>query len=171
MEAIYNDGTPEGYFEALLCSEFLRTLPGTESLFHNWMPILTQPPADYPSAWDTYLDVTDWRPRILLSKDWSPTLLAYSRYIENGVEGSDGRDIIHLTQYSFERNLYHYHYKQIRMHLACPEEQIEDNSRYKDGRCCCVFNESPIMIAREQKGWCKFKNVRWLFEPPLGGSK
>lgn len=55
MEAIYNDGTPEGYFEALLCSEFLRTLPGTESLFHNWTPILNQPPADYPSAWDTYL--------------------------------------------------------------------------------------------------------------------
>lgn len=171
MEAIYNDGTPEGYFEALLCSEFLRTLPGTESLFHNWMPILNQPPADYPSAWDTYLDVTDWRPRILLSEDWSPTLLAYSRYIENGTEGSDGRDIIHLTQYSFERNLWHYHYKQIKMNLACPEGQIEDNSRYKDGRCCCVFNESSIMIAREKNGSDKLLKIRSLFETPRGGSK
>lgn len=114
---------------------------------------------------------TDWRPRILLSEDWSPTLLAYSRYIENGTEGSDGRDIIHLTQYSFERNLWHYHYKQIKMNLACPEGQIEDNSRYKDGRCCCVFNESSIMIVREKNGSDKLLKIRSLFETPRGGSK
>lgn len=169
MEAIYHDGTAYGCFEALLCSEFLSALPGTNSVYQHWMPFLTAPPPDYPSAWDTYLDVTDWRPRILMSKSRTPILLAYARYIENGTEGSDGRDLIHLTQYSFERNLWHYHYKQLRMNLARPEEQIEDNSRYKDGRWCYVFNESTIVIAQEREGWCKFKNIRPMFEAPQAG--
>ena len=104
-----------------------------------------------------------------MSKSRTPILLAYARYIENGTEGSDGRDLIHLTQYSFERNLWHYHYKQLRMNLARPEEQIEDNSRYKDGRWCCVFNASTIVIAQEREGWCKFKNIRPMFEAPPAG--
>ena len=29
LEAIYNDGTPEGYFEAVLCSLFLEAIPYT----------------------------------------------------------------------------------------------------------------------------------------------
>lgn len=170
MEAIYGDGTPEGYFEALLCSEFLCALPGTGSVYQHWMPFLIAPPIDYLSSWDTYLDVTDWRPRILLSKDWSLTLLAFSRHIENGLEGSDGQDTILLTQYSFERNLKWYHLKQLKLNSACHEEQIEDDSRYSNDRRCCVFNESSILVAREKEGRSKFGKIRSLFAPTQDGS-
>ena len=149
MEAIYNDGTPEGYFEALLCDLFLAVLPYTQYEQEHWDVIITDPPADFQFAWDSNIEIADWQPRMITDAYGGNTLLVFRRKIENGIGSSSGKDSIYLSQYEFQRHLSWYHAfrkKNYRMYHG----QIDDDTRYTDQCCCCVSAESSILIAHEK---------------------
>ena len=55
MEAIYNDGSHEGYLESLLCELFLSAIPYTRFEKDHWHIIMTQPPADLEQKWENGL--------------------------------------------------------------------------------------------------------------------
>lgn len=148
MEAVYNDGSHEGYFEALLCDLFLRAIPYTQFERNNWDIIMTQPPADLEQNWDTRLILPDWRPRAIGGED-TDTILLCRRVIENGLGSSNGRDRIYLTQYNFLDSLKMYHaLGEKNKHSMC-RGQIDDDKRYNENRKCCVSSSSTILIAEE----------------------
>lgn len=149
MEAIYHDGTPEGYFEALLCELFLFALPYTRYERENWDIIETTPPHEFQTKWDSYLEFPDWRPR-LITNFYGSTLLVFRRKIENGLGSSSGRDRIYLSQREFKRRLCLYHTFSAN-HSSMYHGQIDDDTRYTDRRHCCVSSESSILIAEEKE--------------------
>lgn len=157
MEAIYNDGTPEGYFEAVLCEIFLSALPYTCFEKDHWNIILTTPPTAFNQTWDIHLSILDWQPRVIYCNDTCQFLTLLQRNIENGFGSSDGRDSIYLTQYTFQHDLALYH----AFHPKTPREpypgQIDDNSRYTDIRHCCVSISSSISVAKEKNSTAKFQ--------------
>ncbi len=145
MEAIYHDGTSEGYFEAVLCTLFLQAIPYRYYEQEHWNIIMTEPPSDLTEKWHTVVDITDWTPRIVGNK-----IIAFVRDIENGCGSSDGCDHIYLTQFSFERYLGHYHvFKENKTH-SMYKNQINDDRRYNDKRHCCVCSGNPVLIAKEK---------------------
>jgi hypothetical protein len=100
LEVIHNDGTPEGYFEAILCRLFLDAIPYAHFETAHWDIIMTKRPADFNEAWDCRVNIPDWRPRAIT--DFNPTrILVFQRNIENGIGASDGRDRVYLNQYKF----------------------------------------------------------------------
>lgn len=150
MEAIYNDATPEGYFEALLCERFLSALPYARYEQELWDVIMTQPPSSLDDRWDSYVSIQDWRPRAIGDERRVNTLLVFQRKIENGIGGSSGRDRIYLTQYSFQSRLGPYHSLSAVNRRAEYRAQIDDDTRYSQTRRCCVSAASSILIAEEK---------------------
>lgn len=146
MEAIYHDGTNEGYFEAVLCSLFLRGLPYTHFLYNHWDIIMNEPPSNIQKGWGAFVDVPCWIPRRVEN-----TIIAFKREIENGYDSSDGRDRIYLTQFHFVENLGHYHFVESQKRHSMYPNRIKDDKRYNEKRHCCVFFESTVLVAREKE--------------------
>ena len=145
MEAIYHNGTNEGYFEAVLCSIFLDAIPYTHFEQNHWNVIMNEPPSNIKDRWDTSVDISDWAPRVV-----DNTVIAFVQKIENGIGGSDGRDRIYLTQFYFQKRLGFYHaFKADNIH-SMYKNQIDDDKRYNDERHCCVFTSSSVLITREK---------------------
>lgn len=144
MEAIYHDGSPEGYLEAVLCESFLAALPYQQYEQDNWHIVETAPPADLDERWDVRLRLPDWRPRTV-----GNTLLLCRRVVENGLGSSSGRDRIYLTQYSFQPSLAMYHHVRPRDRHSVYRGQIDDDKRYGERRRCCVAASSAILLAEE----------------------
>ena len=140
LEAVYNDGTPEGYFEAILLFEFLATLPRK---LQNYRPTVIE--TKYPEStdgWDIIVEIPNWEPRLEGSR-----IIAITRLVENGIGGSDGRDSYFLSQYKFQRNLGMYHAFMPKKERPLYKSQIDDDKRYTKERHCSVFVESSIQIA------------------------
>ena len=154
MEAIYHDGTTEGYFEALLCSLFLSALPYVRYEQERWDIIMTKPPADLDSAWDSYMEIPDWRPRMIANTLCANTLLVFRRKIENGFGASSGKDRIYLSEYNFQNRLNWYHTLE-RRERTMYHGRINDDTRYTEKRRCCVSTASSILIACEKEGSVK----------------
>lgn len=150
MEAIFNDGTAEGYFEALLCGQFLSALPYTYHEQNHWDRIVTAPPFHFYSAWDSYIDIEDWRPRIVSDSSDETTLFVFRRKIEHGFGGSSGQDCIYLSQYNFQRRLLWWYRALGRNTSSMYHGHILDDARYTADRRCCVSTTSSILIAREK---------------------
>jgi len=144
MEAIYNDGTAEGYFEAVLCSLFLDAIPYTRFEQDRWNIIECSLPENYDDAWDSRVAVADWSPRCS-----GHTLIAFRRVVENGIGASDGKDRIYLTQYMFQKG--------IRECLFLEDlnvrssRHILDDTRYNETRRCCVFTKSSVLVAVQKE--------------------
>ena len=143
MEAIYHDGTDEGYFEAVLCSLLLDAIPYLHFHNRNLKIIMDNPPPDFHMRWNTVVNIETWTPRRV-----NRSIIAFKRCIEDGVESSDGKDRIYLTQFVFERNLGFYHAFATKKH-SMYRSQIDDDKRYNKNRCCCVFKESSVFVAEE----------------------
>ena len=150
MEAIYNDGSHEGYFEALLCDLFIAAIPYTRFERDNWHIVMAAQPPDLESNWDVRLDFPDWRPRAIGDKH-PDTIILCRRVVENGFGSSSGRDRIYLTQYNFQDSLKMYHAFGGKNKQSMFHGQINDDNRYNEKRKCCVSSPSAILIAEEKE--------------------
>ena len=150
MEAIYNDGTPEGYFEAVLCELFLSAIPYTYFEQEHWNIIMPSSPTNLDDGWNSLVNILDWRPRAIANSRPN-TILVFQRKIENGFGSSSGRDRIYLTQYLTQKNLKHYHqYPPKSTHLKRYRGQIDNDKRYTETRHCCISLKSSVLIAKEK---------------------
>ena len=148
MEAIYHDGTPEGYFESLLCEQFLSALPYTQYEQEHWDVIETAPPQNFQVKWASYLELSDWRPR-LITDFYGSSLLVFRRKIENGLGSSSGRDRIYLSQHAFKQQFSLY--RTFKAKSSGMYHGHIDDARYTGRRHCCVSTESSILIAQEKE--------------------
>lgn len=147
MEAIYNDGTAEGYFEAVLCSLFLDAIPYTCFQQNRWNMIERLLPENYDDAWDSKVALADWNPRYS-----GHTLTALSRRIENGFGASDGKDRIYLTQFNFCTSVNdHLLMTVLRTKRPIDTNHITDSNRYGETRKCCVFTQSSVLVAVQKE--------------------
>lgn len=151
MEAIYNDGTPYGYFEALLAEEFLGAIPYTCFERKNWDFCIMNYPECFPEDWNVYERFTDLRPHMITTPH-GVIISAYWNHPENGIGSSDGCDKIRLAQHQFYESLRWYHGVHRRNKHTMYKAQIKDYERYRDGRHCCVSKEYAITVA-VQKDW------------------
>lgn len=152
MEAVYNDGTPEGYFDALIFEQLLHTIPYVKYERKPWNNYQFGPPDDFNRLWDKYVEITDWVPRVIEHGEKRCTILAYRLVFENGLGSSDGRSKLYLTEHSFQDGLKFYHWgqerngKQDTMYPA----RIDDDSRYTLEKRCCVSTATSILVARQK---------------------
>ena len=144
MEAIYHDGTNEGFLEAVLCSFLIEAIPYLRFENRNLEIILNSPPSDLSEYWNIIVDIKDWTLRRV-----NNSIIAFKRDIENGFGGSDGKDRICLTQFNFKRNLGMDCFLKVRSEHSMYRNHIEDDKRYNENRYCCVFDKSSVLIAEE----------------------
>lgn len=150
MEVIYNDGSPFGYFEALLAGELLSALPYVCHEQQHWDNCIFFPPALYEAEWERYLDLPDWRPRLVQDSCGGVSLYICWRHFENGLGVSDGRDLIYLTEHSFYSGLKFYHFLELKNPRSMYKSQLNEDSRYGEAKHCCVASSQRILLAREK---------------------
>lgn len=157
MEAIYNDGTPEGYLEALLMANFLMAIPYVHWEQEMWDECLLCQPDDYSQGWNIDVEIPDWSPEIKYEIYFGQlivTIKAFWRHFENGIGSSDGLDNVSLIKHSFRTDLSH-------LRRSAPEDNsmyrshIQDDSRYSLMRRCCVSYSSSITVATQKRGFFK----------------
>ena len=144
MEALYHDGTDDGYFEAILCSLLLKAIPYLHFENRNSEIIINDPPSDLAERWNPIVDIEDWTPRRI-----GNSMIAFKRKIEDGFGSSNGKDRIYLTQFYFEKHLGFYHACKANGRPSMYRAQIDDDKRYNSKRHCCVFTESSVLVAEE----------------------
>ena len=154
MEAIYHDGTPHGYFEALLADMFFHALPYARFEQEFWDNCITSPPNRFDFDWDIYEKLTDWRPYMYTDCYGGVTVSMCWRHFENGFGSSDGCDTIRRSQHHFWNELLLLRFLEGQEDASRDmyKSHIDNNKRYRDGRRCCVARERSIIIAR-QKDW------------------
>lgn len=148
MEAIYNDGSPFGFFEALLAAELLSAIPYTRFEQEHWDNCVLCPPPHYETEWERYIELPDWRPRFLPDRSM-PSIYLCWRNFQSGWGSSDGCDSIYLARHTFQSRLAEYHafYQKDRPTLF--RSRLDDDSRYGKENRCCVAVASQILLARQ----------------------
>lgn len=151
MEALYHDGTPEGYFESVLCAQLFHAMPYVRFERQHHDHIWTEPPADLSVRWNVHIRLPDWTPKVFC-EDGHYTMIACKFESENGFGSSNGRSRIKLSEYSFWNKLSFLHgiEKMKRVGKDIYLSRIDDDARYGEGRCCCVAKEVSILIAEER---------------------
>lgn len=153
MEAIYNDGSPHGYFEALLAEEFLGAIPYANFEQERWDECILCYPERFCSDWDIYEMLSDLRPHFTRTRNGSVIVSVFWQHFENGFGSSNGCDEIRLAQHTFSENLNFWHdWDNLWNGHTMYKAQIRDDSRYRKGRCCSVSREQAITVA-VQKDW------------------
>lgn len=148
MEAIFNDGSAEGYFEAVLFSLFINALPNTYHIHNGGKHVINTLPDGYEDAWEYQVTLVDYSPRYL-----DDTITVLTRRVENGLSGSDGKDRIYLSQFGFCKNVKEYLlWEALRTKRPIETKHITESNRYSEARKCCVFTESYVLVAREKYG-------------------
>jgi hypothetical protein len=148
MEAIFNDGSAEGYFEAVLFSLFIKALPYTRHIHNGGKHVINTLPDSYEDAWEYQVTLADYSPRYL-----DDTITALTYRVENGLSGSDGKDRIYLSRFEFCKNVNEYLFRTvIRTKRPIETKHITESNRYSETRKCCVFTESYVLVAREKYG-------------------
>ena len=159
MEAIYNDGTPHGYFEAILAEEFIGAIPYTQFEQEHWDRCILYYPRSFPSDWNIYEKISDLRPHITITRYGSVVVSMCWQHFENGIGASDGCDTIRLAQHTFAENLEWHHFAaNIAKEHTMYKAQIDDDSRYRKGRHCSASTERSITVAI-QKDWQTLSKV------------
>ncbi|MGI6029152.1 MAG: hypothetical protein ACOX81_07060 [Candidatus Heteroscillospira sp.] len=154
-EAIYNDGSPEGYLDAALALEFLSAIPYATFERKNWDNCISGKPKKLDTDWLTIVDLPDWSPRLVYNGKNTPVLYACWRRPENGSGSSDGLDKIYLRTHSFYRGTKEYYrFQYLRQRsTAQPRSMyrtmLDDDSRYSKTKHCCVSSETSILIAEQ----------------------
>jgi len=160
MEAIYHDGTPHGYFEALLADMFFHALPYVRFEQEHWDNCITRPPKRFDLDWDIFEKLTDWKPYMCTDRYGGVTVSMCWHHFENGFGSSDGCDTVRRSQHHFERSLGFHNFIERRKSMSnMYKSHIDDDKRYRDGRHCCVARERSITIAT-QKDWQTLQKQR-----------
>ena len=158
MEAIYNDGTPEGYLEAILFSQFFYALTNNTHGYYCSEYIIDAPPSDFNEFYTATVSISDWRPRFAENR-----VIVFKEISEHTPNFGRGDDYISLTEYTFCDNLEQYRYydtldlyrfglgsliKDLKPRYSTT---IKDDSRYNDKRRCCMFHASSTRVAEEKE--------------------
>ena len=150
MEVVYHDGTPEGYLEAVLFSEFMYLIPNSHFQHHRKAPVITSLPKDTLDMWDIFVDVSDVRPKIFIEGD-NASLYIFRRKHAGIFAPTDSRDEIILSQYNFDKYGFTCHfnnYKKISF-KEHPSNSLRKN--YCDTKRCCLFADVEMKIAKQKK--------------------
>ena len=146
MEAIFNDGSAEGYFEAVLFSVFIKALPYTCNIYNGGRHIINTLPDNYEDAWEYQVTLADYSPRYS-----SQTITALNCILESGFGASDGKDRIYLSRFEFCKNVNEYLFRTvIKTKRPIETKHITEGNRYSEKRKCCVFTESRVLVARKK---------------------
>lgn len=153
MEALYADGSPESYLEALYVNKFFSLIPRP---YDKYQPYCLYSPASVLSnAWNHFISIEDWRPRLIQKANNSaPTLYSLWLY-ESPILGT----LSYYASYiSLVENNFYDHidplYSFINSRKINPPYPtcITERKRYKSGLHCCVSGEKGITIAKEKDG-------------------
>lgn len=144
MEAIYNDGAPEGYFEAIIAEEFFRGLPYACFERKNWDNCITEHPKDYGQNWCVNVEIPDWRPRLCFNDRDGFYMYSFWRKFENGCGSSDGKDEIYLRKHWFLSKC------RKKRESGIYKSHIENNDRFSFSKRCCENNLKEILIAKQK---------------------
>lgn len=146
MEAIFNDGSAEGYFEAVLCALFLHALPYARFEQKHWPIIISATPGDFDEKWDYQIALSDWKPRYS-----ERSIIVLRREVENGIGSSSGKDRIYLSRFSFHRNVNESLFASVlRTQRPASPNHITSSNRYSETKRCCVFTQTSILVAEEK---------------------
>ena len=152
LDALYHDGSPHGYLEALLMAQFLSVFPR----FHHENPgarrCLTQPPADLHENWDSFVELSDWRPRLFRHDNGSATLYACWLSYSSPFGSGDGRDSICLREHTFTDIFSLRLMRCLRHETANTNSPIYGDLKRAPTPYCCAHSTSSIQIAKEQGG-------------------
>lgn len=151
MEAIYHDGSPAGYLEAILCTDLLNHILSSD-LYEEF---IEQPPSNYSENWNISRIIASWDMWYYPSKFESgqSTIIAVRQRIENNYRRffDESTDRIFACKYQFIRSL-------DRMH-SIDRKDLEQQGyttllpgkgRYDEQRRCCLFLESRFELAYER---------------------
>ena len=155
LEAVYHDGAPEGYVEAVICSQFLSAIPYASYEQDAWTELIDARPEDFSENWTELLYIPSWRIRFYPANGASRQgrIVAFSRDFENGLGGSSGIDSIYAASYHFVDDLDLYHMsRDLRGKSSMYQGSLPGRGRYDARHKCCVFGSSGIEVAR-QKDW------------------
>lgn len=146
MEAIFNDGSAEGYFEAVLCALFLHALPYARFEQEHWPIIMSATPGDFEEKWNYQIALPDWKPRYS-----EHSIIVLQRKVENGIGSSSGKDRIYLTRFNFHRNVNESLLASVlRTQHSVSQNHITSSNRYSETRKCCAFSQSSVLVATEK---------------------
>ena len=145
MEAIYHDGTPFGFFEALLADRFFTAFPHTSEI-----ECINKQPENFPERWNVYVEPSDWRVK-LVQNGRSCDIYAYWKHFGYPFSRINERDTISLGHHNFCTDLkWRSMAEQIENKRSIYKNHIKDDSRYYEGHQCCVSNSKSIMIAERR---------------------
>ena len=147
MEVIFNDGTAEGFLEAVLFSDFLCDIPNRKCSRDK---ILFEYPDDINSRWDVHIYVTDIRPKAVFEDDNVQIYLYYRQYARVFLP-IDYRDDINLSVYSFDRYAFGYWMNKHRRNNSRYKTSVNLKEKYSAKRHNCLFKGSILQIAKEKK--------------------
>lgn len=154
MEAVFNDGTPEGYLEALILSGFLSAIPYSRHEQEYRDPFINAPPIDLNTHWDLYERLPTWTP-LFIEDDEKAVIFACRRHLENGFGSSDGLDTIRIYKYTFYQTLARLHKFDIKLFSEpAPLELrtwIHADSRYDPTHRCCAFRDVGVLVAQKKR--------------------
>lgn len=154
MEAVFNDGTPEGYLEALLLAGLLSSIPYARHEQEHRDLFINAPPIDLNTHWDLYERLPTWTP-LFMEDDEKAVIFACKHHFENGIGSSNGLDSIHIHKFTFYQTLARLHKFDIKLfHEPRPLELrawIHADSRYNPTHRCCAFKDVSILVAQEKE--------------------
>ena len=151
MEAIYHDGSPEGYLEAILCTDLLHHILSSD----QYEEFIEQPPTSYLENWNISRLLASWGMWYYPSKSESgqSTIIAVRQRIESNYRRffDESTDRIFACKYQFIRSL-------DRMHSIDRKDLerqgyktlLPGTGRYDEQRRCCLFLESRFELAHER---------------------
>lgn len=153
MEAVFNDGTPEGYLEALILAGLLASIPFTHHEQDFRDQLIDTPPPDLQSKWDIYENLPTWTP-LFIEDDEKAVVFICRRHFENGIGASSGIDSISIHKCTFYPTLARLHKFDTKLFREpMPLELrawIRTDSRYSSTRRCCAFKDVSVLVAREK---------------------
>ena len=154
MEAIYNDGTPEGYLEALVLAGLLSSVPFTHHKQDHRDQFIDTSPPDFHLNWNIYEKIPTWTP-LLIEDDEKVVVFICRRHFENGIGASNGLDSISIHKCTFYPTLARLHKFDTKLfHEPVPRELrawIRTDSRYSPTHRCSACKDVGVLIAQEKE--------------------
>ena len=146
LAAIFCDGTPEGFLEAVLFDNYIASFTNK----HPARPLLGKYLFSAPDItienWDMYIQVDDWAPKACLGE----RRCTISCYLKLAYPTFPYTERIVQKRYRFSD--FGYSNKQI----GGPKPYgslIDLYHRYSPGRSCCIFGEDTTSIADQKEEW------------------
>ncbi len=148
MEIVYNDGTPEGYMEAVLFSEFITNLPRSARMQRR-RKVIASYPDDIMYRWDVYVSVLDLHPKIIFQGDKKSVYIFY-REFAGVVLPTDSRDEIILAKYNFDKYGHIYRFD-MASKKGIFKTHAQVKGKYSENRNCSLFASTEICIVKQKK--------------------